>query len=467
MPKAPRHPEVNQETPTALEPKNQILAPAVQRRHALPEELGCYHERILGSRQAWIVDVDALEASADDRRLETRANRLDLGQFGHARSLASGWSQAGPAAARRWSRRPRHVTPTSAREDVDQQGPRSRRLGVEAIRRGDLGHRGVRRALVPRVHLGEGLASRDGIASLAQTANADGVVDRVILRAPSRTEPERSEPDGDRAELRYVPVARSRHLADHRRCGKHALVGIPSLRADPALVGGDGTAVGESGLGAAAPLRLVEAEVGQGEQARCRVQDELGRLTDDREPDLAYLVDELVQAELDAEARDRLELVECPSRVSEAAAAHLPERHAAGGDDRADGDRRLVADAARRVLVDHLAAERAREVDRLAAPDHRVGERERLRAGQPAEVDGHAERRHLVVGHLPAGVAEDEVGDLVVAQGAAVALALDQLGGADHAVWATKTTGCRVTTSSPAKAGSSASESKSVRDDST
>ena len=59
-------------------------------------------------------------------------------------------------------------------------------------------------------------------------------------------------------------------------------------------------------------------------------------------------------------AGDRLELVERAAGVTEAAAAHLPERHAAGGHDRPDGERRLVADAAGRVLVDDLAPERSR-----------------------------------------------------------------------------------------------------------
>ena len=95
--------------------------------------------------------------------------------------------------------------------------------------------------------------------------------------------------------------------------------------------------------------------------------DEVGGLADDREADLAHLRDELVDRELDAEAGDRLELVERAAGVAEAAAAHLPERDAAGRDDRADGERRLVADAAGRVLVDDLAPERGGEVDRLAA----------------------------------------------------------------------------------------------------
>ena len=154
---------------------------------------------------------------------------------------------------------------------------------------------------------------------------------------------------------------------------------------------------------------------------------EIGGRADDRHADVAHLGDELVEAELDAEAGDRLELVERPTGVAEAASAHLPERDAAGGDDRRDGDRRLVADASGRVLVDDATAELLRHVDGLAAPDECLGHRERLGARQAAEHDRHAERGHLVVGHVAARVAEDELAQLVVRQLAAVALALDQL----------------------------------------
>ena len=95
-------------------------------------------------------------------------------------------------------------------------------------------------------------------------------------------------------------------------------------------------------------------------------RDEIVGLADDRQPDLLHLRDELVDGEVDAEARDRLELVERAAGVAEPAAAHLPERDAAGGDDRADRDRRLVAHAAGRVLVDDLSAERGAEVERVA-----------------------------------------------------------------------------------------------------
>ena len=165
-------------------------------------------------------------------------------------------------------------------------------------------------------------------------------------------------------------------------------------------------------------------------------RDEVVGLADDREPDVPHLGDELVDGEVDAEAGDRLQLVERPAGVAEAASAHLPDRDSACGHDRPDRDRRLVAHAARRMLVDDLAAERGAEVERAAAADHRVGERVRLRRGHPAEVHRHAERGQLVVRDLATRVAEDQLGELVGRQLLPVPLPLDQLGGMDH--------GCRI-----------------------
>ena len=162
-------------------------------------------------------------------------------------------------------------------------------------------------------------------------------------------------------------------------------------------------------------------------------RDEVGGLADDRDADVAQLRDHLVDRQLDAEAGDRLELVERAAGVPEPAAAHLPERHAAGRDDRADGDRRLVPDATGRVLVDDLPAERRAEVERVAGADHRVGQRVRLGRAQPVEVDRHAPGGHLVVRHLVARVGEHELGQVSAVVLLAVALPLDQCGGTDHA----------------------------------
>ena len=160
--------------------------------------------------------------------------------------------------------------------------------------------------------------------------------------------------------------------------------------------------------------------------------NEIARLTDDRDADLTHLLDELVDRQLDAEAWDRLELVEGAARVPEPAPGHLPERDAARGDDRADGERGLVPHPSGRVLVDDAPPERGGEIERLAGADHRVRERVRLASREPLEVDGHAPSRHLVVGNVAARVAEDELGQLLVGELVAVPLALDQICCANH-----------------------------------
>ena len=157
-------------------------------------------------------------------------------------------------------------------------------------------------------------------------------------------------------------------------------------------------------------------------------RNQVGGLSDDRDPDLAQLRDELLRRQLDAEAGDRLELVEGAAGVPEPAAAHLPERDAAGGDDRPDGERGLVPHSSGRMLVDDLASERCAEVERLAGADHRVGQRVRLRGREAVEVHGHAPGGELVVGHLVARVREDQLGELVGVVLFPVPLLLDQLG---------------------------------------
>src|SRR5207245_1744681 len=77
-----------------------------------------------------------------------------------------------------------------------------------------------------------------------------------------------------------------------------------------------------------------------------------------------------------ARAPDRLELVERAAGEAEAAAAHLRDRRTACRDERPDDERRLVADAAGRMLV-HDAAE-PREVEPLAGTDHRGRQRRGL-----------------------------------------------------------------------------------------
>src|SRR5690606_9733485 len=53
-------------------------------------------------------------------------------------------------------------------------------------------------------------------------------------------------------------------------------------------------------------------------------------------------------------------------------------------------------------------------------------ERCRLRRGHPAPVDGHGERRHLIVGNLSGGEAFDEVPNLARRQFVAITLFRDE-----------------------------------------
>ena len=104
------------------------------------------------------------------------------------------------------------------------------------------------------------------------------MVDRILL--PGATGP---EVDGGAADPE--PVQRD-DVARRGRCdGSHdgrprqaGLVGIASLRGDPALVHGEGLAGRDGGLGAASSLLLVEVEVRHGQQAPGRAEHELGEV---------------------------------------------------------------------------------------------------------------------------------------------------------------------------------------------
>jgi hypothetical protein len=80
---APRHPEVNQENATSLEPNNQILAAAPDFRDALALELGRHLGGLERTHEPRIVDPDAVEAPSDEDGLEPAADGLDLGKLRH------------------------------------------------------------------------------------------------------------------------------------------------------------------------------------------------------------------------------------------------------------------------------------------------------------------------------------------------------------------------------------------------
>ena len=73
------------------------------------------------------------------------------------------------------------------------------------------------------------------------------------------------------------------------------------------------------------------------------------------------------------------------------------------------------------MFVDLDAGDRG-QVDPVAGVGHDLGEGGGLGVGHAAQVDGHEQRAHLVVGDLPGHIAVDGERDLGFAQRAAVAL---------------------------------------------
>ena len=116
-------------------------------------------------------------------------------------------------------------------------------------------------------------------------------------------------------------------------------------------------------------------------------------------------------------AGDRVELVERPAGVAEAAAGDHRHRAAAGGDDRREHQRDLVADAAGRVLVEHGPVE-VPLAARSPESRHRAGQRDALVARPcPRKNDRHRQRRRPGASVSPPSVmpADQEV-DLLGAQ---------------------------------------------------
>jgi hypothetical protein len=74
----PRHPEVDNQSATRLEPNNQILATAIDLRHALAFELARDLDRVVRAGQPCIADLDLIEGPALERGRDPPADGLDL-----------------------------------------------------------------------------------------------------------------------------------------------------------------------------------------------------------------------------------------------------------------------------------------------------------------------------------------------------------------------------------------------------
>ncbi len=124
-------------------------------------------------------------------------------------------------------------------------------------------------------------------------------------------------------------------------------------------------------------------------------------------------------------AGDRIELVERAAGVAEAAAGDHRHDAAAGGDDRREHQRDVVADAAGRMLVDDRPLG-VRPGEHVAGIAHRQRQRDALVHAHAAEEDGHGEGRHLPFADAAVGQPLDQEGDLILGERAAVALLADR-----------------------------------------
>ena len=113
---------------------------------------------------------------------------------------------------------------------------------------------------------------------LREADDADGVVDRVVLRPAARAELERRDADRDRAEPGDDAVARRRDGEADGASGSASRSGSPPCARIQRSYVRERGAVGDGGLGAAPALGDVDAEIGEREQARARVEHELGEV---------------------------------------------------------------------------------------------------------------------------------------------------------------------------------------------
>ena len=153
---------------------------------------------------------------------------------------------------------------------------------------------------------------------------------------------------------------------------------------------------------------------------------ELPGLADDRAADVAHCPPERRIVGRHRIAGDRFHLVQRAAGMAETAARDHRHGRAAGGDDRRQHQRDIVADAAGRMLVDDWAVE-AGPVENIAAVAHRLGQRDGLVPRHAPEEDRHGEGRDLPLGDAAVVEAGDEGLDGGRIEGLTVALGADEL----------------------------------------
>ena len=153
---------------------------------------------------------------------------------------------------------------------------------------------------------------------------------------------------------------------------------------------------------------------------------QIRRLADDGAAHLRHHRSQRRQIGLGAVTGDRIELVERPPGMAQAAPGDHRNPGATGRQRRRQQQRDVVADAAGGVLVERRAVQ-LRPVEDIAGIAHRLGEKYALFGRHAVEEDGHGESGDLAFGHRAVGQTFDQEGDLVAGEWAAVPLPSDNL----------------------------------------
>ena len=125
-----RHPQVDDERPSAREAPQQVLAAPVDGRHGLSDQPVGDDRRVDRPRQARIDDLGTLDRGALEHGHEPTANGLDLGQLGHAAIVGT----APQAATHSAGQPPPGAPPVPYRHAIDQSRTRVCRLRADSAR---------------------------------------------------------------------------------------------------------------------------------------------------------------------------------------------------------------------------------------------------------------------------------------------------------------------------------------------
>ena len=152
---------------------------------------------------------------------------------------------------------------------------------------------------------------------------------------------------------------------------------------------------------------------------------DLSRLAQEHAPDAIQLSARQREREVAAKSRDRIELVERAACVPESAPGHHRHHDSHRRREWREHQRNLVAHAASGVFIDARSRNRV-EIECAATSQHRVSERRRLLAIEPAQIRRHQKCRHLIVRYVARHVRTQQRAPLAWLYPPAITFSFDQ-----------------------------------------